>query len=164
MPSTSADFLHRHFIGVIKDHHLLVAVRQRRHGFIENETKLLASAHVVGLCFRSAGIFRRGKVFMFGRSGVRGDQADVAQFHHHLTPAIDVDSEPLGDFSFGGCSLQFGGEVPSSRLYLLVPAAKIPGCPIELPQAVEDRALYAVFRIAGKRNLFIGIVFSCRIE
>ena len=41
-----------------------------------------------------------------------------------------------------------------------MPPPQIPGRPVELPQAIEDRAFNAMFRIAGKRNLFFGIVFG----
>ena len=160
----SADLFHRHLVGVVQHHNLLVPVRQRGHGFVKNEPELLAGAHVVRLSLRSAGIFGRGKIFMISGACVGGDQADIAQFHHHLPPAVDIDAQALGDFGFGRSALQFRREIPCGGFYLLMTPAKIAGCPIQLTKAIQNRAFNAVLGIAGKRNLFFRVKFGGSVE
>ena len=95
---------------------------------------------------------------MLGGAGVGGNQAYVAQLHHHLTPAVDVDAKPLGDFGFSWCPLQFGREV--SRV-----AASICLCRRRRSRDAQSSCrrlsriapFNAMFRIAGKCNLFFGI-------
>ena len=47
---------------------------------------------------------------------------------------------------------------------LLLPLAQIARGPVELPQAVQDGALYAVLGIALENYFLVGIVFDCGIE
>ncbi len=47
---------------------------------------------------------------------------------------------------------------------LLVALAQIPRSPIQLAQAIEDRAFDAVLRIAGEGDIFSGVELLGRIE
>ena len=63
-----------------------------------------------------------------------------------------------------GIALQGGGQFASGGFHLFVAAAHVARGPIELAQAVEDRALDAVLGIARKGNLFFGIVLAGGVE
>ena len=65
---------------------------------------------------------------------------------------------------FGGIALQSGGEFARGGFHLFVAAAHVARGPIELAQAVENRALDAVLGVAREGNLFFGIEFAGGVE
>ena len=63
-----------------------------------------------------------------------------------------------------GLRCRVGGQIARGGLHLFVAAAHVARGPIELPQAIEDRALDAVLGVARKRYLFVGIVLAGGVE
>ena len=65
---------------------------------------------------------------------------------------------------FCGIALQGRGELARGGFHLLVAAAHVARGPVELAQAIEDRALDAVLGVTREGNLFFGIEFARGVE
>ena len=154
-PSSLADFLHGHVVGVVQEDHLLVAIGQRaswrRTGVICNSS---AGAHAVGFEFRR---WRRNPAC--GRARRRSParcrhRAHSAQFQQHAVPALGP--MPIGSATSASLGVRpsFIERVARRGIHLLLPAAQVARRPVELPQAVEDGALDAVLGVAWKATFF----------
>ncbi len=160
----AADFLHGHFGAVVERNHFLITLRQSLHRDAQDAAQLFAGADGIRVRFGLAREIRRRQIIAFVGAGGGRNQTDVAQVQHHAAPAFLIDAQLLRDFHFGGIALQGGGQLASGGFHLFVAAAHIARGPVELPQAVEDRALDAVLGVARKSNLFVGVVLAGGVE
>ena len=69
-----------------------------------------------------------------------------------------------GNLRFGRRASELRGQIARHRVQLLLALAQIARCPIELPQAVEDRALDAVLGVALENNFLVWIVLGRRVK
>ena len=160
----AADFLHRHLVGVVQQHHFLIPLRQRLHGDAQHARSCsraqMESGCVSGLLGKSGA----GRSSLFVGAGGGRDQADVAQVQHHAAPAVDVHAQLLRRLRIRWDCAAARRQFARRGFHLLVAAAHVARGPVELAQAIEDRALDAVLGVARKDDLFFGIVLAGGVE